>query len=152
MIAIEIPGQGTLSLSHAVFDLNGTLAEDGRIDEEIMGLVEQISARLNVVVATADTFGTAAALFNPRKIAWHQVSSGEDKERLVHRANGTVVAVGNGANDAAMFRSADLAICILGPEGASTAALMAADIVVPSILVGLGLLLHPKRLVATLRG
>ena len=38
MIDIDIPGFGKLELHHAVFDYNGTLAEDGMIGDDIMGM------------------------------------------------------------------------------------------------------------------
>ena len=62
-----------------------------------------------------------------------------------------VVAVGNGANDAAMIEHAALGIIIIGPEGAAVTSLLRADIAVSDIRSALELLIHPKRLVATLR-
>jgi soluble P-type ATPase len=61
------------------------------------------------------------------------------------------VAIGNGANDAAMLAAAALGICVLGGEGAATSAWSAADVVAGDIRTALGLLLHPRRLLATLR-
>jgi len=49
------------------------------------------------------------------------------------------------------LRAAALGICVLGAEGAAGAAVLAADIVVPDPLTALDLLLHPDRVVATLR-
>ncbi|OPZ75388.1 MAG: hypothetical protein BWY80_00175 [Firmicutes bacterium ADurb.Bin456] len=63
----------------------------------------------------------------------------------------SVIAMGNGTNDALMLERSALGIAVVGPEGASTAALQKADLVVASIISGLDLLLNPKRLVATLR-
>ena len=62
-----------------------------------------------------------------------------------------VVAIGNGANDVLMLREAALGIAVLGKEGLSVAAFQNADLVVADILDALDVLLHPKRLVATLR-
>jgi len=62
-----------------------------------------------------------------------------------------VVAIGNGANDAWMLRASALGMAVLGPEGLAEEALRAADVVVASIHDALDLLLHPRRLVATLR-
>jgi soluble P-type ATPase len=62
-----------------------------------------------------------------------------------------VVAIGNGANDAAMLSTAALGIAVLGPEGTARESIEAADVVVTSIEIGLDLLLNPRRLVATLR-
>ena len=66
-------------------------------------------------------------------------------------AEGKVVAVGNGANDAAMLHKASLGIAVLGGEGLALACLTAADIVVPDIGAALDLLLQPRRILATLR-
>jgi P-type E1-E2 ATPase len=62
-----------------------------------------------------------------------------------------VVAIGNGANDAAMLQKAAIGIAVLGPEGLALEALLAADVVAPDILTALELLQDPARLVATLR-
>ena len=71
--------------------------------------------------------------------------------RLVERLGAErVVAVGNGANDAGMLQAAALGIAVLGPEGLAGEAWQAAD-VVAGIHQALDLLLHPRRLVATLR-
>jgi P-type E1-E2 ATPase len=79
-------------------------------------------------------------------------SQREAKAALV-RALGseTVVAIGNGNNDAAMIRAAGLGIAVLGPEGLATQALAAADVVCGSITDALDLLRYPDRLRATLR-
>lgn len=60
-------------------------------------------------------------------------------------------AIGNRTNDVAMLSAAALGIAVIGPEGASTAALAAADVVCRSILDALDLLLDDRVIVATLR-
>jgi len=50
-----------------------------------------------------------------------------------------------------MLLEAGLSVAVLGDEGASVQALCAADVAVRHICYGLDLLLHPLRLVATLR-
>jgi len=59
--------------------------------------------------------------------------------------------VGNGLNDAGLLRRAALGIAVLGPEGLSRLALLAAEVVVGSVVDALDLLLKPHRLRATLR-
>ena len=63
----------------------------------------------------------------------------------------SVIAMGNGANDALMLERSALGIAVVGPEGASLTALQKARLVVGDINSGLDLLLNTKRLVATLR-
>jgi soluble P-type ATPase len=62
-----------------------------------------------------------------------------------------VLALDQGADDVEMLREAALEICVLGPEGKAVEALMAADVVAPSVPDGLDLPYKPRRLVATLR-
>jgi soluble P-type ATPase len=50
-----------------------------------------------------------------------------------------------------MLKEAAIGIAVVGPEGASAAALQQADVVTRSIIDALDLLLNPRRLVATLR-
>ena len=61
------------------------------------------------------------------------------------------VVIGNGANDALVLEAAALGIVVLGPEGASSRALRAADIVCSAVTDALDLLLDPTALAATLR-
>ncbi len=63
----------------------------------------------------------------------------------------SVVAIGNGANDAWMLRQAALGIAVMGGEGLAVKCLSAADIVLPGIEAALDLLIYPRRLLATLR-
>jgi soluble P-type ATPase len=62
-----------------------------------------------------------------------------------------VLAIGNGANDAVMLREAALGIGVIGEEGCASSLIKEADLIVKSINDALGIVLHPERLVATLR-
>lgn len=148
---LEIPGRGLLTISHVVFDFNGTLAEDGRVADDTAELLDEAAAAYQITIATADTFGTVGTFAAARNIALKLVKDGRDKEALVKSLSGGVAAVGNGANDRAMFFAADLAIAVIGPEGAAFKAIEASDIVVPSINQALALLLNTTRIIATLR-
>ena len=63
----------------------------------------------------------------------------------------TVIAIGQGANDAGMLQAAALGICVLSVEGTAVETLMGADLVVANINEALELLEKPLRIVATLR-
>lgn len=155
MLTIEIPGQGTLQLTHLVLDVNGTLAFDG---EPLPGVAEPLATLapvLHMIAVTADTHGTAERLKSEMGVDLRRIERGREAEAkldLVDElgADG-VVAIGNGANDALMLADAALGIAIVGPEGAAGATVAAADVVVTSIEAALGLLVEPRRLIATLR-
>jgi soluble P-type ATPase len=162
MLTISIPGRETLTLEHLVCDLNGTLAKDGLLLDEVAGRLAQVSRLLTVHVVTADTHGTLERIAGELRDAcvaahapaprWERISAGEEKARYVQLlgAEHTVV-MGNGANDEAMFQCAALSIGVLGDEGAFPRTLLASQIVVTSPLHALDLLAHPARLIATLR-
>lgn len=162
MIHIVIPGRADLTLRHLVSDLNGTLALDGALLEGVAARLAQVGGSLAVHILTAGTHGGleraqaelaqafgAAGAPAPR---WERVATGADKLRyVVGLGAAEVAALGNGANDEPMLRAAGLSIAVLGGEGASSDALAAAEVVTRSPLDALDLLLHPQRLVATLR-
>jgi len=155
MIEIEIYGRGRLELDHLVLDMNGTLTLDGALLEGVAERLGALASQVTPVIVTADTYGTGSRIAKELGIGIERVErgmEGEQKLELVKRLDAArCVAIGNGANDAAMLEAAAIGICVLGPEGAASQALAAADIVAPDITGALDLLAHPIRLVATLR-
>ncbi len=155
MIELNIPGRGEIRLEHLVSDVNGTLAIDGELPE---GLVKRLSAlrdRLTLHLITADTHGRQAVIdqqLNLRAVRLQPGSEAEQKAEYVrHLGAEKVVAIGQGANDAAMLKEAAIGICVLSTEGTAVSALLAADLVVRDIFEALELLEKPLRLVASLR-
>ncbi len=138
-----------------MLDVNGTIAGGGELLPGVAEGLAALAGVLHPVAITADTQGTAKALGERLGIDVHIVASGweaGDKLALVQELGAdSVVAVGNGANDALVLKASAVGICVIGPEGASRAALEAADVIVPSIEVALQLLADPRRLLATLR-
>jgi len=156
MLDLEIPGWGSYHFSAAVFDLNGTLAQNGRLAASTRAKLSELGQRLALYVISADTHGTLAEVIaglplQARRL--QDVLGAEEKRRLVLALGAEhTIAVGNGRNDAAMLRQAALGIAILGAEGVAVETLLAADVVFPHIDEALESLLHPRRLLATLRG
>ncbi len=153
---MAIPNRPSITFLHLVLDFNGTLALDGALLPGISEALRALNGVLTIHILTADTFGTAGIFaerfgFDVERLPPDE-AGGPAKAAFVEALGPEgAVAMGNGANDQAMLQKAALAIVVLGPEGAASVALSAADIVVSSPLDGLGLLLHPKRLAATLR-
>lgn len=147
---IDIPGRQTLEIETVACDLNGTLSVDGQLSDRMVDTLRKLQDSMQVVILTAATFGNLEEITRLTGITPIRISSGADKERWV-AARQHVAAIGNGANDAAMLRAAEFGIAVIGSEGASRDALMAADLVVSSGEAALDLFLNPKRIVATLR-
>lgn len=148
---MEIPNYGEIQFGAVLFDLNGTLGESGRVTEEVKHLLERLAGKYTVVVLSSDTFGTLEEEFNGLPVRIERVSSGAEKARIAEGYK-PYVAVGNGNNDVAMLEGAELAFCVVGPEGAAVDALLASDIVVKDVKDALTMLLDERKLVATLRG
>lgn len=155
MLELTVPGWRSFRLAHLVLDVNGTLAKDG---EPLPGVAERLEAlrqRLTLHVLTANTYGRQAEIDASLGLTAVRLRPDEpeveQKARYVRVLGGdSVVAIGNGANDAGMLREAAIGIAVLGPEGLAVETLLVAD-VVAAPLDALDLLLHPRRLVATLR-
>ena len=153
-IELSIPGWKDLNLRHVVLDVNGTIAQDGRLMDGVSMRIRQLSEALEVHLLTADTHGRQSEIDALLGIKAHCVSEGKEasqKSAYVKALEGHVAAIGNGANDADMLRASDLGLAILGPEGLAYDALRAADVMCGSPIEALGLLLTPDRLRATLR-
>lgn len=155
MIALNIPGRGELRIEHMVTDVNGTLALDGILPE---GLVKRIGAlrdRLQIHLLTADTHGRQAVIDQQLNLTAVRIKGGNEaqqKAEYVKRlGSASVIAIGQGANDAAMLKEAALGLCVMSQEGVAVETLLAADLLVPDIFAALDLLDKPLRLIASLR-
>jgi soluble P-type ATPase len=156
MMEIKIPGFKALRLTHLVLDFNGTLALDGKLLEGVRERMGKLARELEIHVLTADTFGSveeALAGIPCRTIIVTDSAQAEAKARHVHDlGRDGVVAVGNGRNDRLMLQNAALGMAVMQAEGAAPQTFLAADVAVFDINCALDLLLHPLRLIATLRG
>jgi P-type E1-E2 ATPase len=151
-LSADIPGRGRVELDHLLLDVNGTLADRGEPLEGVDARIEALRGRLDVLLLSADTFGTVDAVAGRLGVPVRRVATGAEKAELLGALGaGRCAAIGNGANDAAMLAAAALGLAVLGPEGASAAALASADVVCRSVLEALDLLLDERALVATLR-
>lgn len=155
MIEIEIPGFRMLRLSRLALDYNGTLAVNGNLITGVRPRLSQLAGSLSVHVITADTFGKAASALDGIDCQLVILPPGNQataKANFIRQlGEQATAAVGNGRNDRLMVEQAALGIAVLGEEGAASAVVMAADIVVRDVLSALDLLRNPRRLIATLR-
>lgn len=155
MLEIHIPGFGDLKLQHAVFDYNGTLAVDGLLKKAIISELNNLAKQLKIHIITGDTFATVkeeVANINCQLTILSAENQAQAKVNYLAQLNPeAVIAIGNGRNDQLMLKQAKVGIVILGDEGAAVESLVAADLVVSDISKAINLLLHPRRLVASLR-
>lgn len=155
MLSVDVPGIGLFEIEHVVLDFNGTIAQDGEVVTGVKEAIDALRPLVRIVTVTADTYGTCSRVARELDIEVRVISRGleaESKLDLIDELGAdSVVAIGNGANDELMLRSASVGIAVIGGEGCSAAAAGAADILSPGITQALGLLIEPRRLIATLR-
>lgn len=155
MISVSIPGWGELEIEYIVLDYNGTCAFNGKLKEGVKEMLEKISRYIKVFIITSDTYDNVdhevnVMGFNVLKVKKEE--SGAEKAKIVKELGPEkVVAIGNGANDAMMLREASLGIGVIGEEGCATSLIKEADFIVTNIIDALSIILHPERIVATLR-
>lgn len=155
MIELEIPGRGAITLRSAVFDVNGTLAVDGVLLDGVARRMKELAQRLDIYMLTANTHGGQASIDAELGLQATIIMAGKEREQkadfVTSLSADSVVAIGNGGNDAGMLEAAAIGIAVLGEEGLNVEALNAADVLTASTYDALDLLLKPKRLIATLR-
>lgn len=155
MLEIRVTAEKKIELKYAVFDYNGTLAIDGVPEKNVIPQLLKLNEVLQVYILSADTFGRVRAELGQYPFKIHILSAGsetEQKKTFVENLGAqNTVAFGNGNNDTAMLRTAALGIGVTGGEGMSGSVLQNADIIVGNISDGIGLLLNPLRIKATLR-
>ena len=155
MIELNIPGRGMIQLQHLVTDVNGTLAFDGTLIDGVARALLGLRDRLELHLLTADTHGKQAELDRQLGLQAMRIPRGGEAEAKAGYVNelgpDSVVAIGQGANDAGMLGAAGIGIAVLSQEGLAIAALTQADLLAPDILTALDLLEHPLRIVASLR-
>lgn len=155
MIKITIPGNAEAVINNVVFDMNGTLAEDGIINDHVKNLLNDLSKLVNIYIITSDTFGSAGQAvkgINAKLLIIEGEGSADKKKEIVYKLGySETVIVGNGYNDHAMFKQGFIGIGVIGSEGLALKAALHCDIIVVKIEDAINLLLNPKKMIATLR-
>jgi P-type E1-E2 ATPase len=155
MLELTIPGRGELRILHLITDVNGTLALDGILADGLAKRIGILRDRLQIHLLTADTHGRQAVIDQQLNLTAVRITGGNEAQQKAEYVKNlgadSVIAIGQGANDALMLKAAALGICILSKEGLATETLLAADLLVPDIFSALDLLEKPLRLIASLR-
>lgn len=153
---IEIPGYHSLEIEHLLLDYNGTIAEDGTIRSTVRELLYLLSEHFDLHVLTADTHGSA--LSNCKGIPLHldtfptYDAAACKLQKLRELSPSRCACIGNGRNDLLMLKEAAFSVAVMDREGLYPPLLSCSDLCVRSSEEALELFLHPKRIIAGLRG
>ena len=153
---IDIPDYKVLNLQYLILDYNGTIALDGKMPERVKEQLKKLSQDLKIYILTADTHGNAKKECEGLPVELYVFPTGS----AMHAKDGIVeslgrencACMGNGRNDQLMCRMAALSIAVMDAEGMCGKLIREVDVCVRSMEEGLDLLIHQKRLIATLRG
>mgnify|MGYP006284205323 FL=1 len=155
MIQLKIPGKNIIEISEIVFDVNGTLAVDGKIIPGVIPRIQELKEIAVLHLLTANTHGKQEEIDRLLDLQAVLIQSGNeaDQKRSYVESLGPeqVIAVGQGAHDASMLKAAKIGICVGSPEGTAFSTLQQSDIFFPDIISALDSILNPIRLKASLR-
>ncbi len=141
-----------LRLDTAIFDVNGTLTNRGRLVDGVVERISRLRRDLRVLLVSSDSYGTLDDVAVELGVDARRVQDAADKLSVLRDVGvNNCVALGNGHNDRLLLSGAALGIAVLGPEGTALSALVGADVVCLSIVAAIDLLLDPASLIATLR-
>lgn len=149
----DIPGNGSLELKTIILDLNGTISVRGQLVE---GVAERLSKLKTLgykaVLFTGNTRGDADKIASYLGIEWMQARTAADKKNEALKLEpASCVSIGNGLIDLGLMKAVALRIVTLQSEGVHVQTLLVSDVVVPTILDALDMLIDPDILIATLR-
>jgi len=110
---------------------------------------------LTIHLLTADTHGKQSIIDQQLNLRAVRVKPGDEARQKADYVRNlgahSVVALGQGANDAEMLKAAALGICVISPEGTSVETMMVADLLMPDVFSAMELLENPMRIKADLR-
>ncbi len=148
-----IPGVGDLELKTVILDLNGTLTVHGEI---VPGVKERFTKLkelgYRIVFFTGNTRNNADEIAATLGIEWVLAESGiQKRDEALKLDPDTCVSIGNGLIDLELMKVVRLGIVTLQAEGVHIETMLYSDIVIPSVIDALDLLIDPATLIATLR-
>ena len=141
-------------IKYVVFDLNGTLSNNGKIDfsvEELLNILQQRG--IKTIMITSDQRNNASIIARRLKIDFIIAKDSKIKGNYIKQNldQEYTVSIGNARNDIPMFENSALSIVTLQSEGIHVDVLRYADIVVPSFKDALNLLADKDTFEATLK-
>lgn len=150
---LSIPHSDEIELLTLILDLNGTLAVKGVVVNGVLERLEALKKKgLEIYLFSGDTRGNAKKI--AEELGINLVIAGTGEEKRIAALNlhpDTCVTIGNGLIDVPLFQTVKLSIATLQAEGVHMECAREADILVPSIIDALDLLIDENSLIATLR-
>ena len=150
---IKGPNNTDIFIENIILDLNGTLANYGRVKASTKALIKQLeSLGYRLILLSGDIRGNAKTIADELGIDLLLGASSDEKALQMQQFDSEkTVAIGNARIDIGTFRNAIISIATIQAEGIHVGVLNEVDILVTDIDDALRLLTEPKSLEATLR-
>lgn len=131
----DVSGVGEYDIDTIVFDLNGTLAYDGKLIKGVKKRFKKLKKMgFNLYIISSDQYGSGELLAKSLDVGFYAASNTDEKEKVLKKFNNPkIAAVGNGRVDLGLFRYSMLSVAIIEAEGMHTEVLTSADVVFTSI-------------------
>ncbi len=146
-------GVGEIELTTIILDLNGTIALNGQIVDGVEDRVKKLKELgYEIHLFTGDQRGNAALQAARLGIEVQVATTSDEKEKLTVKLDTEkTVAIGNARIDIGTFKPCKLRIGTLQSEGIHVGILEHIDVLVPSIIDALDLLINESSFNATMR-
>jgi len=149
----EIPDAEPLDLRTIILDLNGTLSVSGVVPDGVQERITKLKQRgFEIILFTGNTRGNANELAQSLGIEWRLAANGAEKRDLALKMNPEYcVSIGNGLIDLELMKVVKFRMVTIQAESVHVQTLLNSDVIVPTIINALDMLLDPNILIATIR-
>ncbi len=150
---VKFNDETELVIRNVFLDLNGTLAVKGKLVKGVRSRINKLKAKgLQVMLVSGDQRGNARVFAEELGIELIIAKTSSQKAKVIARHGAkTCITIGNARIDSGMFKKSALAIATLQSEGIHASILKHIDILVPSILDALDLLIDADSLQGTMK-
>ncbi len=149
----NISGVGEMEINTIVMDLNGTLAIRGEVVKGVKEKLSELKGKgFKLILVSSDQRGNAKEISKELEIEFYAAKTLEEKAKFMQNLNTeNVAAIGNARVDIGLFSNAKLSIATLQAEGIHAGIIKHVDIIVPSIIDALNLLLDKDTISSTMK-
>ncbi len=149
----NISGVGEIEINTIVMDLNGTLAIRGKVIKGVKEKLSKLKGKgFKLILVSSDQRDNAEQIAKELEIEFYAAKTLEEKAEFMQSLNPeNITAIGNAQVDIGLFSNAKLSIATLQAEGIHAEIIKHVDIIVPSIIDALNLLLDEDTVASTMK-
>ncbi len=149
----NVSGVGEYNIDAIVFDLNGTLAFNGKLIKGVKKRFQKLKKLgCQLIIVSSDQYGNGRLIAKNLDVDFYSASDTIEKEKVLKKLNiPNIAAVGNGRVDIGLFRYAMLSVALIEGEGMHSEVINSADVLFTSINNVLDFFIYKDIFEATLK-